>query len=499
MELELKHQVLEGYRPVYRAMLGQEETLESIVPDSFPDMARIVSATGTACLKEKEAGAGTVRLTGGISVTILYIPETEEQVRSLRVMIPFQCVKDCPHISENTLVQATVSVASSDARILNPRKLLVRSSVRCAISAYEKEKRELTCDAVCQDNCMEKQFSQHSCYLISEIVEKPFLFSDVLRQAAAKPVMEELLLHRAELGTLDGKVIGKKLVCKGEILLSVLYRSGISVVPARFELPYSQIIELTNEGEEDVPELALVLKNVDCRLRDGELEVSVEALVQSSIWTQRPVTVMSDVYCTSCTLEVERNPHECYTKAEHSVRRETARQFCPSGIPGKQVLDCCTAVGSIGQEGQNCSAELNVDILYLSEDNALCGVSYTIPVTCEVPMPENGTCQCMCRPFGESSAVPVTGGLEVRAGVEFSWTMTQEENVLCVTAVKGGTEIRGDAVRPSVVIRRVGDNESLWEIAKSCGSTIKDICTANALLSESVPNGTVLLIPVKKA
>ena len=62
MELELKHQVLEGYRPVYRAMLGQEETLESIVPDSFPDMARIVSATGTACLKEKEAGAGTVQI-----------------------------------------------------------------------------------------------------------------------------------------------------------------------------------------------------------------------------------------------------------------------------------------------------------------------------------------------------------------------------------------------------------------------------------------------------
>lgn len=498
MELELQHQILEGYRPVYRAMLGQEETFESIVPDSFPDMARIVSATGTAFLKEKETGAGTVRLTGGICVTILYIPEAEEQARALNVTIPFQCVKDCPHINGDTLVQATVSVASSDARILNPRKLLVRSSVMCAVSAFGKEKQELTCDAVCQDNCLEKQFSQHPCYMISEIVEKPFLFSDVLRQAAAKPAMEELLLYRAELGTLDGKVIGKKLVCKGEILLSVLYRSGTSVIPARFELPFSQIVELASGGEEDVPELALTLRNVDCRLRDGELEVSVEALVQSSICTHRPISVMSDVYCTSYVLEVDRELGEFYTKVEHGARQEIARQFCPSGIPGKQVLDCCTAVSSLEQVGQNCNAELNVDILYLSEDNALCGVSYAIPVTFEVPVPENGSCQCMCRPFGETSAVPVTGGLEVRAGVEFSWTMTCEEKVPCVTAVKGGTEKAADTVRPSVVIRRVGDNESLWEIAKACGSTVKDICTANALLSESVPCGTVLLIPAKR-
>ena len=44
MDMELQRMVMEGYRPVSQGMFSQEETLESIVPDAFPDISRIVSA-----------------------------------------------------------------------------------------------------------------------------------------------------------------------------------------------------------------------------------------------------------------------------------------------------------------------------------------------------------------------------------------------------------------------------------------------------------------------
>lgn len=503
MELELQHQVLEGYHLVCQAEFGQEETLDSIVPDSFPDVARIVSAAGKAFLKEKETGEGTLRLTGAVCVNVLYIPEGEESVRALEVTLPFQCSKDCPDLHQGMPVHGEVTAAFSDARIINPRKILVRSSLLCSVCAYEKERMELTSDVNgCQENCVEKQFSHYKCNVISELSEKAFAFSDVLRQAASKPEMEELLTFRAELGNVDGKVIGKKLVCKGDLQLVVLYRSGTDIVPARFELPFSQIVELMNATEEGVPELSVVLKSAECRLQDGGLEVVAEGLIQCAVWVQMPTTVMSDVYCTSCMLEADRSPHLLCVAAEQGKRRETARQFCESGIPGKQVLDCRAAVESITTEesesGRVCRAQCNVDILYLSEDNALCGVNYTVPVQCEIPGASGKDCRWSCRPIGEVMAVPVTGGLEVRFEAEFSWVTTETEKALCVDAVRHSTKTMEHTVRPSVVIRTVQEGDSLWEIAKSCGSTVSDICSANGLQSETISGNAVLLIPAKR-
>lgn len=98
---------------------------------------------------------------------------------------------------------------------------------------------------------------------------------------------------------------------------------------------------------------------------------------------------------------------------------------------------------------------------------------------------------------GEATAVPVTGGLEVRFEAEFSWTITREEQAACVTDVKP-SEVKEKGPRPSVVIRRVERGEALWDIAKACGSTVDDIRCANTLPGEEAEAGTLLLIPARR-
>ena len=88
MDMELQRMVMEGYRPVSQGMFSQEETLESIVPDAFPDISRIVSAVGKVFLKDKELGEGSLRLSGTARVTVLYIPEGEAAPRPRGLRIP---------------------------------------------------------------------------------------------------------------------------------------------------------------------------------------------------------------------------------------------------------------------------------------------------------------------------------------------------------------------------------------------------------------------------
>ena len=502
MDMELQRLTIEGYRPVSQGMFSQEETLESIVPDACPDISRIVSAVGKVFLRDKEVGEGTLRLSGTARVTVVYIPEGEGAPRSLEVSIPFQCVRDGPLFHAGCPVQATVQAAYADARTINPRKILVRVDLAVWTAVYQQERRELSCDINCGEGAgVEKLFASRKCSVISDVAEKVFTFSDVLRPPASKPEIEELLLYRAELGAMDAKFIGKKLVLKGDIQLIVLYHGGGELTPVRFELPYSQILDLGTVPDEAEPEVAVTLKNVDCRLRDGELEVAVEALAQAALWVRQTVTVVSDAYCLKQPVDVERAPERLCTMAERSVRRETARKLCESGIPARQVLDCAVAVASMTSAptdgGMEFNAQATAMILYLSEDGTFCGVDVDIPVSCRTELPAGCTCSCTCRPMGEAAAVPVTGGLEVRFEAEFAWTVLREEQVNCVTELKPSA-VQELGVRPSVVIRRVERGEALWDIAKACASTVEDICGANGLTSGEATEGTLLLIPARR-
>ena len=229
--------------------------------------------------------------------------------------------------------------------------------------------------------------------------------------------------------------------------------------------------------------------------------MSVEALIQAVLWSQRAVTLLSDVYSTAVPLDVERSEAALCSASLRSSSRESARKFCESGIPAKQVLNCRASLMPLTIQRQenhvHYNTEANVDILYLSEDNALCGVSYVIPASCKVELPAQCHCSCQCRPAGEPVAVPVTGGFEVRLDLEFSWRMTKTELMPCVTSAKQSIQKIEVGQKPSVIIRMVSNGETMWDVAKACSSTIQDICAANGLSSEYAAPGTVLLIPTR--
>ena len=328
------------------------------------------------------------------------------------------------------------------------------------------------------------------------------MFSDTLRHSQSKPQIEEILNYCIVPASVEARYIGKKLVCKGEMMLTALYRTGTEIYTARFELPFSQILELESTFDEGEPEVSVYLKDTDCTLRDGELDVSVEAAIQTSLWAQKTVSLLSDIYSTSVPLNVERTTGVFCTSRECETRRETARKFCESGIPAKQVLECSVfltpGVMQRNSTSVECCTNGVVNILYLSEDNALCAVEYKIPVKCTLDVGEELLCACSCRPVGEAVAVPVTGGFEARIEVEFFWCVLRSDNRQFVSRAEQSKETAEPGSGPSVIIRMVGTGESLWDIAKSCRSTISDICTANELNTESAEPGTILLIPTKR-
>lgn len=503
MELELQRTLLEDYQLTADMILTQEEVLESIVPDAFPDISRIVSAFGSAFLTTKQLGSGTIKVMGTANISILYMPEGDPKPRALTVSIPFQCNGDDPKIKESDHLHINILSTIPDVRLINPRKLFVKAELKLGAKVYAGCSREVVCDLASNDDpTIQKLWKKSEHFAISAVMEKAFEFSDTLRQSSSKPHMDDLLLYSVVPFTMDARYIGRKLVCKGELLLSALYCSGTELNANRFELPFSQVLDLDSDFDEGKPDVNIYLKHTSCILRDGELEVTVEAVLQASLWSHRDITLLCDIYSTSASLDTERTSGVLCTSCEWESSREGARQFCESGIPARQVLDCSLTLSSVTTQQTQELTEFDtvgeVCILYLSEDNALCSVSYRVPVKHSIENVDGILCKCSCRLAGEVIAVPVTGGFEVRFETEFIKLKTKQEAVSYIAAVKRENTVEKTGQNPSVMIRMVDHGESLWEIAKSCGATIDDICRANELTSEAVIPGTILLIPTRR-
>lgn len=500
--MELQQKKLGGFRAVFDATTRQEETLESIVPDAMPDIKGIIHTSGTVFLRQREAADGSIRMTGSVRTAILYQPEGENTAPCcLTLDIPFLCCCDHPAIAENCPVVADVRVIAADARLLNPRKVLARVEIVARGIAYQED----TClvsVGVEGDGVpgLQTRMESHPDFVATDVMEKAVTFSDVVRLPGPRLSPGALLSARGWARSPETRVIGTKLVVKGEVSLTVHYLAGDTLTAARLDLPYSQVLELGSEGEEGFAQVDAVLTSLGCEPGgEGELKVEAGILLQAALCRPRRVELLADLYSVSRCMETERGQVTLMEQKARESRRQIVRQQCPWDAPVRMVIDCALEIGEISQtptaeQGVMLTAKCCVDVLCLLEDDSLVGAAYTIPAELELPLPRESRCVCRCVPAGEVTAVPVSGGIEVRFEVEFCTELYTASTATFAAAAKVLPETN-QPDRPSVVVRLVGEGEALWDIAKACGSTVSDICGANLLSDEAVPPGTLLLIP----
>ena len=90
--------------------------------------------------------------------------------------------------------------------------------------------------------------------------------------------------------------------------------------------------------------------------------------------------------------------------------------------------------------------------------------------------------------------IPGADQMTVRAEVPVHTVATSEQEIGMVTALEPGQVREPDPARPSLILCR-SEGNGLWELARSCGSTVEAIQEANGLSGEPEP-GRMLLIPV---
>ncbi|MDR0326193.1 MAG: DUF3794 domain-containing protein [Oscillospiraceae bacterium] len=496
--MELKKQTFLYYQTVLDAVSAPEAGAEMIVPDLYPDMARIVDTAGQACVKETVLRDDRLDLTGLARVGVLYRPEGEDGLRKLDVSIPFNHVFD-GRFPPNSEVHCGARLLDIEARAINPRKI----SVLCRLSlhAVVYAPAELSIPSEVDEPC-EVKMQLCDAYMPVAVKSKGFTINEGLELPASRPPVDELVIALPRLEVTDVKIVGSKAVFKGAVLLELLYLSGGEPVSAEHEFSMSQIMDM--DGLEDGAAVDLDLRVTGIELDVGgvsgdprSVNIALHLEAQAVAYMERQMEAIVDLYSTSGHLKPLLEPLHLTALVERGTRRQQAREMLEAEEEIRSVIYARVCLGPITRlESGEPGCEAFVNLLYLTDDGEFRSMGQKVAVPSGI---EADGAMLMARQAGQVTAAPSSGGIELRFSVDFSFILTRPERLLAVGGVQEEEPAERPA-RPSIVLRRCHSGEGLWNIAKRYSTTISELCMANGLedCAEEAPDGQLLLIPKKR-
>lgn len=491
MQLQFHKTVCPCLQQVKRQVQNQEQTQEVRLGDDMPDIGRVLGAWGQVLLRSKEWQNGSMSISGGVMAWALYAPEDGGQVRWVDTWIPFQMKWDIPDTQYDGVIRCQCLLRGIDARSTSARRLMLRVSVGAMAEAMlPGEFAQYTPEEVPEDVALLK--NTYPFCLPQEAGEKPFELEEILNLPPAAPKLGKLIRYELTPQILDKKVMGSKVVFRGAANLHIVYLTEDGTVQSwNFELPFSQYGELEGDYDHDataqiIPAVTGIEMDVD---EEGNLHLKAGVTCQYVISDRNMVTVIEDAYSPKREVAVQTQTQQVPVILEQLTQTVHAQQQLDREVGRVADVAFYPDHPRMTQKEGGIEAELpgQFSVLYYDGEGALQGAtsrwegSMSLSAGPEVQM--DGLVFCN----GKTQQ-------DLQADIQMELTGSSRQGIPMVTALELGAEIQPDPNRPSLILRKAGD-EKLWDIAKRTGTTVEAIRDANKLTDEPEKHQT-LLIPI---
>ncbi|MDR3149402.1 MAG: DUF3794 domain-containing protein [Oscillospiraceae bacterium] len=510
MELTLKKKNLGLYYKQADSGVTHEESSEMIVPDSLPDVGRIIDTDGTALLRSKECSDGKITVGGIVRTNIAYEPEGGGTVRTLAAQIPFSTVILAANATHDSKVVANTRVSNVNATILNSRKLQITPEILVNAGAYCPAEIAISNapDDADDQNQIEVLTSTIELNPITDVRERNFNISDECQLSSGAPMIGTLVHSSVDLQQDEYRVAGAKLIVKGTAVIKLVYIPADSIIPYSEDIsvPFSEVIDMADgeDNENKTFDITLVPTGIYVQEQGGDyaksVSVEIPATVQVLVWKKITANYVADAYSTVAETENATETHQVLCLDSEQTLKDTVRETLhttgtPTSIICARVYPCETVRAADGY-----GVSFRVCVTYCTEEGRTHTTSEKLQAFFAYPgLPsiDNITAEPY---FGDAYATAAAGGIEVRIPVDLKVKIFSTREINPVSSVMVNEDsVKCNADAPSLTIIKVGSEDTLWTLAKRYNSTRKLICEANSLCDTgSVAAGDVLIVAKRR-
>ncbi len=476
----------------------QEQTQEVRLPDAMPDIGRVLGCWGQALIRSKEWRGNTMNVSGGVMAWVLYAPESGGGPKSIDTWIPFQMRWDLPQTQRDGSITVLPLIKSMDARSTSARKLMVRANVSVLGKAMEPVETEI-CDALDAPADIQLLRSSYPMELPKEAGEKLFQVDEELVLPPTQSKLDAILRWEVKPQLSEQKVMAGRLVFRGKCDVHVLYCADGGVYSFDTEVPFSQFAELDNDfSPNGSARTDIIVTGMELNPgEDGKLWMKCGLAAQYTVFDRVMVQTVEDAYCPHRQVQLETEELQLPVLLDRV--EDVAEMKASADVEAREILDICFLPEHPTDIPKDEEVELTgqgqFHILYNDSEGNLQSAACRAEGCCTVSSdPENRmelSVSCPAWPQYSPTAQGVTLSCDCRMKAD----VYSHKAMTMVSSVTVGDEKQADPDRPSVILRRAGEDQ-LWDIAKACGSTVEDIRAVNELTQEPEP-GCLLLIPIK--
>ena len=496
MELQFQKREAACLRPIIRETKQTELTQELRLSDGMPDAGRILGVWGQPMIRSKQWSGDQITVSGGVMAWVLYTPEDGTECRCVDLWVPFQMRWDIPAGESEGVIRVIPALRFADGRSVSSRKFMVRMGLSvhmealCPMSYCIYEPGEMPEGVHILRRTYPLRLPKASGEKIFTVDEE-FQMPD--QQTASR-----LLRYMVRPEILEKKVMGDKVIFRGNLNLNFMYRDGEGELRSREEdVPFSQFDQmeqiLSRDGTVDIH---MVVTGLELDLQDQRVHLKCSLAAQYLLEEETALELVQDAYGQNRDVKLMEDSINLPVILEQRTDSVSAEQV----MQGKngQIIDATFTPDfpryhkGVGETEQQFSGVFHV--IYRGEGESIQNISLRWESQKTLPMGEGCTVDGMVIGQGKIRAVETAEGISLSVPLQIQSCTTVNQEFQMVSGMELGQSAEPDPNRPSLILCRPG-KESLWSLAKRCGSTVGAIQRANDL-EEEITENKILLIPV---
>lgn len=486
------------------------------VPDIRPDVETIIQSREHVVLEQVRAEKGKLFADGYMEVQILYMDDTKEhQIYRLETRLSFAETISMEKLEagENTRVRCETEDLS--VTLINSRKLAVRALLR--LEAAVDEVYDMSAAVLAQSQAVLCERRKKLDLMQLEVQKKDILrLKEETAISSNKPDIHEILWENVQLRGCRSSLRDGFISVTGNLFLFVLYRAEDEQQSLQWmeqTLPFSGEVACSECSQDLIPDIGMTLAQTELSAKedtDGEMRIfHFEGVLELaiSLYGREEVEILEDVFSPVKKLELETSEevYESLVMKNESKCRAGGRIRIQGTRP--RILQICHSNGCIRIDkseivpgGIQVEGALAVSILYISSDDTMpfAVLEGMVPFShmAEIPDIDPGCRFSLLSSLEQlSSAMADSEEIEVKAVVGLNFFVVRPRKQRCIQGISEqeyGLETLEAA--PGITGYIVGEEETLWDIAKQYYMTPQQIAEMNGLDTEKIKKGDCLIL-----
>lgn len=474
-----------------------------LVPDTKPDVMKIIGVEAVPFVGNVEVVDSGVRVTGEITYYIIYRAMDKDKTRGISMTYPFSQTINVPEAKKGMNARVEADVRNIIYSLPNERKVSIKTEMVFKYVVKEAGNVELI-QGMSDAEDIETKSSQDVFYNVISTKQEILDAKEDVVVPENTPKVGEILRVSSNITNTDYKVSYNKILVKGDITVEMLYLEAgdtENIFTYTTTIPFTGMIEFDNISENYRFDIKYTLRNLEIVLGENNmLTISAEVLADATMFEETKVDYVNDFYSTNSNLNYDKSEVAVIKNKETIAKQINLKDSIGITDDKNRILTYNIGAGHLNTKvsGSNLYVDgpLKINVTFENKDTGIIDAkTYDMLVDTTVPLgKEVNEDNVDVIITVENKMVTVQNG-NVEANVTLN-IAAEVENIDKITIIGN---IEQENLNPEdfdsmyMYIVKKGDN--LWDIAKKYKTTVDKIANVNNILDENkIDIGQKLLI-----